>query len=175
MGSPPPRRRGQFAGDPAGGSERGTLAAAVRGQSVALEYTLALGVASLVITGLFLAAGDFVTSQREQVVRTELGVVGEQLAGEVVSADRLVRAGESTSTLSINASLPRTIAGAGYVVEVANTGGGASQWLNLTTRDPEVSVAVRLETATDLAPTRVQGGRIEIRYDPVADRLEVRG
>lgn len=169
MGSPPPRRRGAPAGS------RGPLASALRGQSTALEYTLALGVASLVITGLFLAAGDFVTSQREQVVRTELGVVGEQLAGEVAAADRLVQAGESTGQLSLNTSLPQTVAGASYVVEVANTGGGASQWINLSTQDPEVSVSVRLETETDLAPARIQGGHVEVRYDATANQLEVRG
>lgn len=127
------------------------------------------------VTGLFLAAGDFVTTQREQVVRTELGVVGEQLAGEVAAADRLVQAGNSTSQLSLNTSLPRTVAGASYVIEVSNTGGGASQWLNLTTENPAVSVSVRLETETDLAPGRIQGGNVELRYDTGATQLEVRG
>ncbi|WP_164471522.1 DUF7266 family protein [Halosimplex salinum] len=151
----------------------GDLGGAVRGQSTALEYTLSLAVASLVITGLLMAAGDFVTDQRRDVVRTELGVVGEQLAGEVSAADRLVRAGEPTGRFSANASLPSTVAGAGYNIEIGNA--GSSEWLNLSASDPDVSVEIRLETETDLKTDRIQGGRVSVVYDPSANRLEVRG
>ena len=175
MSSPPPRH-----GGPGTSSSKRTttgfagadgLTGAVRGQSTALEYTLALALASLVITGLFLAAGDFVTNQREDVVRTELGVVGEQLADELVAADRLVQAGNTTNTLSVDVSMPATVAGADYVVEIGDT--GSSQWLNLTSSDPEVAVTVRLETETDVETGRVQGGRVSIVYE--SGKLAVRG
>ncbi|WP_459192375.1 DUF7266 family protein [Halosimplex sp. J119] len=162
MDSPPPRRRGRF---------RDASGDACRGQSTALEYTLALAVASLVITGLFVTAGDFVTSQRTDVVRTELGVVGQQLAGDVVAADRLVEAGASTETVAVNASLPSTIAGAHYSVAVTHT--GSEQWLNLSTSDPEVSVSVRLKTNTTVATGAVPGGDVSVVYDD--PNLEVRG
>jgi len=129
-------------------------------------------VASLAITGLFLAAGDFVTDQREEVVRTELGVVGEQLAGEVLAADRLVQSGD-TGTLALETSLPDDVAGASYTVAVADTPTG--QWLNLTSQDPDITVTVRLETETPLEPDTVGGGRVSVVYDPGADHLEVRG
>ena len=128
--------------------------------------------ASLAITGLFLAAGDFVTDQREEVVRTELGVVGEQLAGEVLAADRLVQSGD-TGTLALEASLPEDIAGSSYTVAAADTPTG--QWLNLSTQDPDITVTVRLETETPLETDTVGGGRVSVVYDPGADHLEVRG
>lgn len=140
-----------------------------RGQSVALDYTLALGVAALAVTGLFAAAGDFVTSQREQVVRTELGVVGEQLTNKLVAADRLVQAGNETDRLVINASMPQRVAGASYTVSVTQNG----TWLNLTSNTPEISVAVKLETETDIATGDVAGGRLDIVYDPDENHLEV--
>jgi len=172
MSNPPPRRggRGTSSSEHTGTGVDG-LTGSLRGQSTALEYTLALAVASLVITGLFLAAGDFVTNQREDVVRTELGVVGEQLAGELVAADRLVQAGDTTNTLSVDASTPATVAGADYVVEIGDT--GSSQWLNLTSSDPDVAVTVRLETETDVETGRVQGGHVSIVYE--SGKLEVRG
>jgi len=145
---------------------------APRGQSTTLDYTLTLGVAALVVTGLVAAAGDFVTGQREQVVRTELGVVGQQLAGELVAADRLVQAGNSTGTLAMNATMPRRVAGASYTVVVAQSGG--THWLNLTSNNPDVTVSVRVETATDVATGRVKGGTVDIVYDAGADQLEVR-
>ncbi|WP_415381139.1 hypothetical protein [Halosimplex sp. TS25] len=174
MGSPPPRRRGQAAERADSGRRYGGLASASRGQSTTLEYTLALAVASLVITGLFVAAGDFVTQQRTEVVRTELGVVGQQLAGDVVAADRLVEAGASTDTVAVNASLPPTIAGSHYSVAVTHT--GSEQWLNLSTSDPSVSVSVRIKTKTTVATGAVSGGSdVSVVYDPSGPNLEVRG
>ncbi|QLH77692.1 hypothetical protein HZS55_10440 [Halosimplex rubrum] len=164
------------------GPDDGGLLSGNRGQSTALEYTLALAVASLVVTGLLVTAGDFVTQQRSEVVRTELGVVGQQLAGDVVAADRLARAGARTETVAVNASLPRTVAGAGYTVEVADSGSG--QWLHLSTADPSVGVSVRFETETVVATGSVSGGDVSVVYDegdpgdpdePDDPHLEVRG
>lgn len=141
-----------------------------RGQSTTLQYTLTLAVATLVVTGLFVAAGDLVTSEREQVVRTELEVVGQQLAGELSAADRLVRSSEGTQALAINVSLPPEVTGAGYTVAVSDD--GTDQWINLTAASPDVSVSVRVDTGTDLADGSVQGGDLSIVYDGSA--LEVR-
>lgn len=172
MRSPPPSRRG-------GGDRRhprqthrwGSQPTDDRGQSTALDYTLGLSVAALVLTGLTIAAADFVTGQREQVVRTELGVVGEQLVGEIVAADRLVQAGNQTSQLVVNASLPRRVVGTGYSVSVVN--GSPDQQLRLTTVDPEVSVTVAFTTESPVVTDSVDGGTITIRYDSDADQLEV--
>jgi len=125
----------------------------------------------VVITGLFVAAGDFLSSQREQTVRTELGVVGQHLATELVAADRLVEASDDTNRLVANATLPETVAGAGYAVEVR--AGGADQQLLLRSENPDVSVTVAVSTATPVATGAVDGGEVTITYDPGADELEV--
>lgn len=143
-----------------------------RGQSTALDYTLALGVAALVVTGLFAAAGDFVTDRRGDVVRTELEVVGEQLTDKLLAADRLVQAGNRTDRLVMNASMPRRVAGASYTVSV--TQAGSSHWLNLTSNGIDASVAIKLDTRTDLATGSTDGGDVAIVYDPDDDQLEVR-
>lgn len=143
-----------------------------RGQSTALDYTLALGIAAVLVTGLFAATGDFVTSQREDVVRTELGVVGEQLANKFVAADRLVQSNTQTTNLLVNASMPRRVAGASYNIEIEASGG--SHWLELTATNPDVSVNVKLNTETDIEEGRYEGGPLEIQYDQASDSLEVR-
>jgi len=144
-----------------------------RGQSTTLDYTLALAVAAVVATVLFAAAGNFVADQRERVVRTELGVIGQQLADEVVAADRLARAGDDTETLVVNATMPQQVAGTSYTVTVAE--GGGTHWLNLSSDRPEVSVTTQIRTETDVATGSLKGGSVDIVYDPAADRLEVRG
>jgi len=142
-----------------------------RGQSTALDYTLGLSIAAVVLIGVTIAGADFVSGEREQVVRTELGVVGEQLAAELVAADRLVEAGHETNRLVVNATMPRTVAGTGYSVSVVT--GSPDQQLRLRTTDPEVTVTVPFATDTPVETTAVDGGRLTIRYDASADRLEV--
>jgi len=135
-----------------------------------LDYTLALGVTALVITGLVATAGDFVKDQRETVVRTELGVVGQQFAGELVAIDRLVQSG-SAQRLSVNVTLPSRVAGASYAVNVTAADGGAR--LALSSANPEVSTVAAVNNDTEIETTNVQGGDIELIYDPGEDLLEV--
>lgn len=169
MSRPPRRRRGTAS---VGRRSHHRWGGSGRGQSTTLDYTLALGVAALAVTGLVAAAGDFVNDQREQVVRTELDVVGEQLADRLVAADRLVQSGNQTDRLVVNATMPNRVAGVSYTVSVADT--GSSRWLNLTSHGPEVTVAVKLETETDVVEDSISGGNVDIVYDPAADELEVR-
>jgi len=142
-----------------------------RAQSTSLDYTLSLAIAALLVTGLVTAASGFVADSREQVVRTELEVVGEHVANELVAADRLARAGAETNTLTVSKPLPARVAGAGYSIET-NTD-GSTQWVNLTASDPDVTVSVRVRTATPIAETAIAGGTVTITYDPSADELEV--
>ena len=151
---------------------RNTSGSRSRAQSTPLDYTLSLGIAALVVAGLVTAAGGFVEDRRESVVRTELAVVGEQLAGELVAVDRLAQMGDSTEALTVTKPLPATVAGEAYHVETETR--GDTQWLNLTAPGPGVSVSVRYETTTAVVDESVQGGTIEITYDPGTDRLEVR-
>ncbi|PSP46175.1 hypothetical protein BRC60_10940 [Halobacteriales archaeon QH_1_68_42] len=63
-----------------------------RGQSIALDYTLGLAVGFLLITGLLIAGGDYITDQRNRAQQSELRVIGQQLAADIEAADRLAAA-----------------------------------------------------------------------------------
>lgn len=141
-----------------------------RAQSTALDYTLSLALATIVITGLFIAAGDFVSSQRERVVRTELGVLGERIIADLTAADRLVEAGSGSTTVIVNQSLPQQVTGVPYRITV-NVNGG-DQWMNLSTQTPDVSVAIRFDTGTAVAERSVTGGDVSVVY--TGGKLEVR-
>jgi len=167
MGDRPPRVRGRR-DRPRLGAESG---AADRGQSTSLDYTFSLAIAALLVTGLVTAAGGFVADSREQVVRTELEVIGEHVANELVAADRLAEAGSTTESLTVTKPLPSRVAGTGYSIET-NTD-GSTQWVNLTASDPDVTVSVRVRTATPIAETAIDGGDVTVTYDPSADQLEV--
>lgn len=142
--------------------DRGTgrLAGDDRAVSVTLDYALTLVIATLVVTALFVTAGEFVADQREQVIRTELQVVGQHVASDVERADRLSVAGSGAETVVVNASLPDRVSGDGYAIDVSSSG-----WINLSSDPSGVAVSVRVDTKTPLRDGAVSGGDLAVVYD----------
>lgn len=134
-----------------------------RAVSTAVGYVLVLGIATLLVTGLLFAGSDFVADQREETLRNELRVLGQQVADDLAAADRLVRASDGRTAVTVTRDLPETATGSSYSVEVVPNGGSPTT-IVLTSADPEVTVevTVRVETAVDA--TTVTGGRIAIDY-----------
>lgn len=134
-----------------------------RGVSVAVGYVLGLTISALILSVLLYGVGGFVEDQREQVVREELTVVGQQLAGELTATDRLVQGSGPETSVRIVVRLPAQVANTKYTVGIQDDG-TASQ-LVLRTDDPPVSVVVGLDTTTDVSTGTVSGGRLVIEYD----------
>ena len=148
-----------------------------RAVSTTLNYALNLSLATLLITGLLIAGGNFVQNQREQTVRTELRVIGQQISADIVTVDRLIRTKDSANTLSldrveVDRKLPRKVSGSTYSVEIA--GSVPSYTITLTSANPGVSVSVSIDTQTPFdTSTSFSGGTIEIRYPNAEDEIEV--
>lgn len=146
-----------------------------RAVSTAVGYVLLLAVATLLVSGLLLATGTFVDGQREQATREGLAVAGQQTAGAIEAADRLVvSSAADPATLVVEQRLPRRIAGVGYTIEVNDTGGDAELELvpDLPSAGPSGTVTVPLSNRTAVAETSIQGGPIEVVF--TGTRLEVR-
>ncbi|WP_276300703.1 DUF7266 family protein [Halorussus lipolyticus] len=142
-----------------------------RGVSTTLGYVLNLTVATLVVTGLLVAGGDIVADQREQTVRSELQVIGQQLAADLVAADELAVTadGGAGDTLRIERQLPREVAGRTYSIDLRNPGSD-QPYLRLSATDTDLTVRVELTLETPLAESSVRGQQILIRYaDPDGD------
>jgi hypothetical protein len=136
-----------------------------RGVSTTLGYILNLTVATLVVTGLLVAGGDMVADQREQTTRSELRVIGQQLAADLVAADELAATmdGDGDDTLRIERQLPREVAGRTYSVELRNPGSD-QPYLRLSATGTDVSVRVELALETPVVESSVNGQQILIRY-----------
>lgn len=100
---------------------RRSLAGDDRGVSTAVGYVLALAITALLISGLLLAGGNFLDSERDRVARDQLGVLGERVAGGVESVDRLAGAGYGSPTAFVRLDLPSSAAGNQYRIAVDNT------------------------------------------------------
>lgn len=142
-----------------------------RAVSTTLGYVLSLGIVTLLLTGVLFASTDFVDDQREQTVRNELRVLGQQVADDLSAADRLVRAGEAGMAVTVTRDLPDTVTGSAYTVEV-DPGAGPPTVIVLETADPAVTVEVLVRVETGVLASTVTGERVEVAYTGSA--LEVR-
>lgn len=132
-----------------------------RAVSVTLGYVLTLGIVTLLLTGLLVASGEFVADQRENVVRDELRVVGQQVAHDLGAADRLVRASEGSPEVSVGRSLPPEVAGSSYAVTLAP---GTPATLVLRSSNPVVTVEVLVRVETAVESSSATGGRVAVVY-----------
>lgn len=139
-----------------------------RGVSVTVNYVLGLAIATVVLSGIMIVSGDIVDDQQDATIRTELEVIGERMAANLMTADRLVQAGGTT--VNVSAEAPRSVAGAPYTVNVNATASDAK--LTLETENPPVSVEVPFINTTAVGNTTVGGGNLHITLN--GGQLEVR-
>lgn len=144
-----------------------------RGVSTTLGYVLMLSVASLLVVGLLTAGGGFVAEQREEVIRTELEVVGQQLASDIAAADRMAEASQgppSNIAVRIVQQRPSDVTGSTYDVTLV---ADADPQLRLESADPSVTVTVDLTNSTAVRQSSVGGGEVAVVYDASADELVI--
>lgn len=135
-----------------------------RAFSTVVNYALMLVVVGLLVAGLIVGVNGHVTDTQEQVSRGELSVVGNHLASDLQSADRLAD-GVDDGTVRIRTDLVEQIAGETYLVDVDSAAGTNRYALTLTTERPDVSVTVRLRTEHPLETGRYHGGPLLVVYD----------
>lgn len=143
-----------------------------RGTSTALGYVLSLGIAAILITGLIVAGGGLMESQRNQAARLELRVIGQTLAEDLTSAARLADCPSCEVTMRVD--LPARVAGMAYLIEVSDTPNPNIYRLTLRTGSSRVSVDLRMRTRIPYRQTTVTGGSLVVVYDPAANMMEVR-
>ena len=142
-----------------------------RAVSPVFGYVLTLGISTLLVSGLLIAATGFVDTQRERTTESELQVVGQQVSADIAAADRLHRTDGATDVV-IERDLPESVVGSQYTVFVrSDSNGPTDAYLRLTTARPNVTVEVGVASETNVADSAVGGGEIEISYDGSA--LEV--
>lgn len=137
-----------------------------RAVSVTVNYVMTITIATLLLSGLALSAGGLIESRSETAIRSELDVLGQRLAADVESADRLATIADGDDAeVVIETRLPTRVAGTEYTIDV-----GADE-IELRTTDPAVAVSVRFETTTAVVPGRtVRGGNVSIRWSADTER-----
>jgi hypothetical protein len=140
-----------------------------RSQALALDYVIGLGVALVLTMGLLIAAGGFMAEQRESAARTQLEVVGQQLAADLEAADRLAVAAGSAGTVRVDRWVPESIAGSQYRIELVET---ADPHLELRTVQPNTTALVEFTNTTAVSASDVGGGAVVVNYTAGSLALE---
>lgn len=134
-----------------------------RGVSAVVNYVLVLGIVTLLGTGLFVAATDFVQGQQSVAIRSEFTEVGNDLATELSDTERLARSADGDGQVVVTADLPEQAAGSQYRITIRPNEDDEGGELVLESTDPSVSVTVPFRTRTPVTAGTVDGGPVEIR------------
>ena len=148
-----------------------------RAVSVTVSYTLTLTIATLLIGGLLMSTGSLLGAQTERAVHEELDVIGQTLAANLMSADRLVTVGghdESDVEVRVDTTLPDRVAGSSYTIQLhAPTESDPGELVLSSTRpEVEVRVAFVAKHFDEDYEEVLRGGNVEIYT--VDGTLEVR-
>lgn len=128
-----------------------------RAVSSVVAHALIIAIAMVLVSLILLTGTTYVEDQRDQTIRSQLNVVGQQVVGCMEHADRLVSATQNDpETLEVSCQLPNRVVGETYVVHVDST----AVRLEAT---GGTSVEVPLGS-TSVEPTDLKGGRIVIEY-----------
>lgn len=142
-----------------------------RGVSTALSYALILGIVALLLAGLTTGVAPLVTNQQTDATHSTLEVLGNDLAGDVATADQLAVSAGTNGTVVLRTRLPDRVGGSHYHVDIAEQNETDSEQLyeiTLTSVDHDTSATVRLRTQIPIdtdAIGRLDGGPLEIALD----------
>jgi|GEM_PF-2825439 hypothetical protein len=86
-----------------------------RAVSITLNYTIAIGITTLLTAGLIISAGGLLESQQERVARQQADEIGADLLSQ---ADKLDRINDSTerSETTVQLEYPSTLGGGAYTI-----------------------------------------------------------
>jgi len=146
-----------------------------RAVSTTVSYVLTLSITTVLVAGLLIGGGTFVDDQRQTASRSELRVLGQQLAGDIAAADRLSQTSGTDGDLSLRQSFPDRIAGSGYRINVSQVGASDTYELRLETDTPDVSTDVRVFSTTPVfMKSNLTSGTTTVEYNSVAETLLVK-
>ena len=144
-----------------------------RAVSITVGYVLNFAIATVLFSALLIGGSGLIESQTRSVTQDELSVTGQQLASEISSADRLVRAEVGTESapedLRLRTELPDRTAAGSYTIIIEHT--GTEGTIELRSTNPEVVVEIDFRSETSVQDVRVNGGSTAIEYE--TDELAV--
>jgi type II secretory pathway pseudopilin PulG len=142
-----------------------------RAVSAVVGYALMLVVIGILTSGLIVGATNFVDAKRTDVTRTQLNVIGNQLAADLTAADSLADSLSSGGSATVQSDLAEFVAGGSYRIEISSTDSGDEYAIVLRSQRDDVTQTVTVVTDHSVTTGEVRGGPLTLTV--TADRLEV--
>lgn len=139
-----------------------------RGVSSNVSYVLTLTIMTLLLSGLALSSGAIIDDERSRVMRAQLEVLGERLASDLTSADKLARRTGSDTTMQTTSDLPDQVVSRSYSIRIRSTG---SNTYEIDMIAGTIETSIELYSLTDIQTGPTPGGPVEIVY--TGSQLEV--
>lgn len=121
-----------------------------RGVSTVLSYVLVVGIVAILTSTLVTGFAPFVTNQQQETVHSTLKVFGNDIAGDIDSADRLATKAGDNGTVELRTRLPDRVGGSTYEIEFVNRTedehSGYDYDIELRSADPETTARVRVRS-----------------------------
>jgi len=146
-----------------------------RAVSVAVTHVLAIGIVTILLTGLLISAGNVLDNQKRSSAQEELDTVGNRLASEIASIDRTTTPG-ADETVRLDTDHPDRVTGSTYRVElVANDDSAdcngplvddpdACLVLSTSVLDDDRIVPVDVSGDVSVADSSASGGQVQVVY-----------
>lgn len=131
------------------------------GVTFTVSYALTVAIATLLVAGLVATAGFVLDEQRENAIREELDVVGNDIAITVMATDRMAVTSNATN-VTVRRSLPRQAVTEPYTITLEDANDGPR--LTLRTESPDVNVQVPFRSRTNITETNITGGPVNVVY-----------
>lgn len=149
-----------------------------RGVSIAVTHVLTLAITTVVISGLLIGAGSMLDTERERGADVSLEIVGERVASQLASVDRMATSTNTTS-VSIEVTHPAFVSGSRYHITIppnceSPVIGQNVSCLRLTGIDEDIEVEVPFSVSTDVdGGDGISGGSFYIVYDHDAEVIRL--
>lgn len=139
-----------------------------RGNAYPLSYAVTLGITTVVVTGLLIAAGGYVEDQRSHTTERELSTIGATVVADLSAADRLA-ATSPNGTLAMTLHVPRDVSQGAYSISLLTSGACPSDrqsmaCLELRTSASGTVVALPFRNETRIGNSSAAGGRLGVVY-----------
>lgn len=135
-----------------------------RAVSIVVNYAMILAILTLLSTGLVVTTNSFVEDQQERAIRSQLHVVGNHLAADLVTVDQLARTVDDSGTVRLTSDFPGRVAGSEYRITISHVEEDTYR-ITLTSTDPTESVQVEVRSQTAIESGTVRGGTVSYEVD----------
>ncbi len=136
-----------------------------RGVSTAVTHVLAIGITTILISGLLVASASLLTGQQDSAGRTQLQEIGNRISEQVYAASATVDESSSAATpqsVTVRVDQPSRVSGYSYSVSLEDGSSSAcDDPVNAPPSDPDkclvLDPAAGLNVRTQVVPVDLEG------------------